>query len=273
VILACSTCYQTFKQKLPDVEIVSLWELIEQLGLPPQAQPAPGRVVAIHDPCTTRYEANIQESVRRVLGQLGVTIDELPLSREKTTCCSYGGLMWLANRDLAQAVVDKRIAASPADYLTYCAMCRDFFAAHEKRCLHLLDLVFGEDWDSQAARRGPGFSQRHENRARLKHKLLKEVWGEDMAEAQAYESIRLTLSDEMQQRLEDRLILIEDLQRVIAYAERTGQKLLQATNGHLLAHYRPAQVTYWVEYAPQGDGFVIFNAYSHRMLIGEDVKP
>ena len=122
-------------------------------------------------------------------------------------------------------------------------------------------------------RRGPGYSQRHENRAHLKRRLLKEVWGETMTDQVGYEAIRLIISPELQQRLEDRLILTEDLQRVIEHAERTGDKFWQPQTRRCLAHYRPTEVTYWVEYSPQGDGFVIHNAYSHRMELGEDVKP
>lgn len=273
VILACSSCYQIFKTNLPDVEIVSLWQLFEQLGLPEGVNRENGRVVSVHDPCSTRHERQMHESVRRVLTQLGYQIEKLPLNREKTTCCSYGGVMWLANPELAREVVERRLAANPADYVTYCAMCRDFFAARGKRTLHLLDLLFGGNREARAARRGPGYSQRHENRARLKQKLLKEVWGETMDGQESYEAIKLIISAEVQQRLEDRLILVEDIQRVIEYAERTGHKLHQPKTGHLLAHHRPTSVTYWVEYSPQEDAFVVHNAYSHRMEIAEDVKP
>ena len=73
--------------------------------------------------------------------------------------------------------------------------------------------------------------------------------------------------------MEERLILIEDLQQVIDTAERSGYKLLNRETGHFMAHCRPASVTYWVKYSPSGDEFVIHNAYSHRMKIVEDVKP
>lgn len=151
-------------------------------------------------------------------------------------------------------------------------MCRDFFAARGKRTLHLLDLIFGADPEASATRCGPGFSQRHENRARLKKKLCKEIWGEMRDEQASYEAINLTMTGAVQQRLEDRLILVEDIQQVIEYAERTGRKLKQPTTGHFLAHYRPTSVTYWVEYALQGAAFAIYNAYSHRMDLLED-KP
>jgi hypothetical protein len=103
--------------------------------------------------------------------------------------------------------------------------------------------------------------------------MLREWWGETTAEVQGHEAIRLKISDQVQQLMEDRLILVEDLQRVIDAAETTGYKLLNRNTGHFIAHCKPACVTYWVEYSPSGDEFVVHNAYSHRMEIAEDVKP
>ena len=37
VILACSTCYQMFQTHLPEVEVVSLWVLLDRQGLPARA--------------------------------------------------------------------------------------------------------------------------------------------------------------------------------------------------------------------------------------------
>jgi hypothetical protein len=275
VILACSACYQMFQTHLREIEAVSLWVLLDRQGLPERAASFDKkRIVSIHDPCTTRREQSIQDSVRRILDRLGYQIEELPLSRDKTECCSYGGLMWLANRSLAKAVVQRRIAESSWDYVTYCAMCRDLFAAQGKRSLHLLDLLLEAEPGSRALRAGPGYSQRHENRARLKRKLLKELWGEEMRELQEYDKVTLNIPAEVQSRLEERLILVEDIQQVIAHAESTGKKLVNPQTGHFLAYHRPGNVTYWVEYspAPKGHGFAIHNAYSHRMLVEESKK-
>lgn len=265
VVLACSSCYQLFKAQLPEVELVSLWTVLAEQGLPETADILPTDALAIHDPCTTRDEPAVQESVRALLGQLGYEVTELPRSRRTTTCCGFGGLMVYANRDLAKKVVQRRIAESTADYVTYCAVCRDFFAAQGKTTRHLLDLIFGATADGG---RGPGFSQKQENRARLKRQLLQERWGETVTGEEDYEAIRLNLSDEMLALMEERLILKSDIQQVIAYAEKSGQKLLNPDSGHFLAHFRPNAVTYWVEYAPEGEGFTVFNAYSHRMDVG-----
>jgi glutamate synthase (NADPH/NADH) small chain len=153
-------------------------------------------------------------------------------------------------------------------------MCRDLFAAQGKRSLHLLDLLFEADPESRAMHAGPGYSQRHENRARLKRKLIREVWGEEMPGFQDYAKIALNIPPDVQSRMEERLILVEDIQQVIAHAESTGKKLLNPQTGHFLAYHRPGNVTYWVEYspAPKGNGFAVHNAYSHRMLIEEGKK-
>ena len=272
VILACSSCYATFKEHLPEVEIRSFWEIYDQTGpqqFPARTFPDP---FAVQDPCSTRYERHIQDAVRNILKKLGCEIEELPLNREKTECCSYGGLMWLANRPLAEKVVQRRIEESTSDYVTYCAMCRDFFARRGKRTLHLLDLIFGAPGKDHALAPAVNFSQRHENRARLKTKLLNEIWGETMPEQEAYPSIQLILPESVQQQIEDRLILKEDIQKVLEFAERTGKRLYNMNTGHYLAYFKPTSVTYWVEYTPQENAFLIHKAYSHRMEIGREAQ-
>lgn len=268
VILACSTCYQMFKKHLPDVETISLWELYDQYGLPKVNNAQRPSVVAVHDACTTRHEGHIHEIVRKILQQTGCRIEELPASRDKTECCGYGGLMQFANRGLADNVIRRRINESPADYVAYCAICRDNFAAKGKKTYHLLDLIYGEADATAPAKRGPGYSQRRENRVRLKNKMLKEVWSEQVAkEKRSFEAIKLIIPAAVNEVMEERLILQEDVQKVIEYAERTGNKILIHDNDHILAYHRPVAITYWVEYTPEGDGFTVHNVYSHRMEV------
>jgi glutamate synthase (NADPH/NADH) small chain len=269
--MPCTSCQQVFRAHRPDIPVLSLWTVLDRHGLPEGTRPAPaGAVLSIHDPCTSRQAPEIQDGVRRVLARLGYRIEELPHSGRTTECCSYGGLVWLANREVAELTVRRRIAQSPRDYLTYCVMCRDLFAARGKRTLHLLDLLSGQDVEARATRPSPGYSQRHENRARLKRDLLATVWGEHMDDASGWQLLRLRISDEVASALEDRLILHEDLQRVIEHAERTGERLLDRRTGRRLARHRPREVTYWVEYDVQpGPEYVVHRAYSHRLQVIE----
>jgi Fe-S oxidoreductase len=264
VITACSSCYRIFTDHAPAMPVESLWTVLDRVGLPAVAAPATAPTVAIHDACTTRHDGAIQESVRHLLGKLGVAVRELKENRSLTTCCGYGGLMSFANPEVAAKVVTRRIHESEADYLTYCAMCRDNFAAKGKRSFHLLELICGSAGEL-AGGKGPGYSQRHENRAKLKTRVLRELWGENVMDEA--DPIQLAISEEVAGVMEKRMVLAEDIRKVIAHAEATGEKMADLATGHFLASHRPVAVTYWVEYSPLGTGFQIYNVYSHRMEV------
>ncbi len=275
IILACSTCYEVFKTHLPQASVISLWEVLDSSALPDVLGEGAvrGRALAVHDACSTRHEKHIQESVRNILRRLGFQIEELPLAGERTECCGYGGLMFFANRELARNVIGRRIRQSEADYVAYCAMCRDYLASGGKKTYHLLDLLFGSPPDGDAQRKGPGYTLRRENRARLKNALLEELWGEKPIGMEKYEKIRLRISDELRELLERRQILDSDIQQVIDFAEQSGTKLRSSRTNHFLAHWKPAAVTYWVEYAAAEGEFIVYNAYSHRMEVKEGAGP
>ncbi len=266
VVTACSSCYRMFADHQPEVPVESVWTVLERVGLPQNAnegaQPQ-AATLAIHDPCTTRHATAIQDSVRRLAAQRSVKTLELD-GPQLTTCCGFGGLASFANREVADKIVDRRIGQNDADYLTYCAMCRDNFARRGKRALHFLDLVFGGD--DPAARPDPGFSRRQENRGRLKRRLLRDLWGENVNEP--VEDIELVVSAEVQADVEKKLILQDDIRQTLRHAETSGQKLLDRRTGRFIAQHRPVAMTYWVEYTIEGGRYVVHRAYSHRMELG-----
>lgn len=114
---------------------------------------------------------------------------------------------------------------------------------------------------------------RRENRAKLREKLLREVWGEEVEKENVLNAFELELSEGVMELMENRLILMEDIRRLIDRAEKTGNKLVNPATGRFLAYHRSVSVTYWVEYSTRGNNFEIYNVYSHRMRVTEDVKP
>ncbi len=202
--------------------------------------------------------------MRRLLALLDQPFEELPLSEELTECCGYGGLEGNANPALARDVAARRASESAAEYVTYCAMCRDRLTAVGKRTIHVLDLLFPTDEDP-AGRARPGWSERRENRARLKEHMLERVWKEGVGTVEPWKTLELHIPEEVRERLDDRRILVEDMQRVIYHAEQTGEKLCHSESGRFLASHRPRNVTFWVEYSSRGESFEIHNAYAHRM--------
>jgi NADPH-dependent glutamate synthase beta subunit-like oxidoreductase len=268
LIFACSTCFHVFAEHLPQVPATSLWQLLDRTGLPLQARKAAGPTLAIHDPCTTRPYPDIQKAVRRIVTRLGASVEELTLSRDRTECCGFGGLMQNANPELAREVVARRARMSPTDYLAYCAMCRDSLAASGKRTLHLLDLVFPDPATGDPAQRTrPGWSERQDNRARLRSRLLATLWGEKAHPMQAHEDIALIVAPEIAQLLEKRRILVEDVRRVIHEAEKNGCVVVHPGTARFKACHRPYRTTIWVEYTPTPEGYVVHSAYTHRMEI------
>lgn len=260
VVTACSSCYRMFADHSPEVPVESLWTLLERIGLPAGSGVSPR--LTIHDPCTTRHEHAIHGAVRRIAAQRGATVAELD-GAERTTCCGFGGLAQFANREVADKIVDRRIGQDESDYLTYCAMCRDNFARRGKHAVHILDLLYPDG--NAAARPDPGFSSRQENRGRLKRRLLRELWKENMDEPVA--DIELAVSAAVQADLERKLILLDDIRQVIRHAESTGEKLLDAKSGRTIACHRPVRITYWVEYTVENGRYCVQRAYSHRMEV------
>ena len=265
-ILACSSCCAIFEKYLSDIPYISLWEIFENYGLPDTAQNGNGHVLTVHDACATRHNQKIHESLRNIAAELGYEIRELKYSKEKTKCCGYGGLVYYANREQTEAVVKDRINESDEDYLVYCAMCKDLFVEGGKRTYHILDLIFGENMDAIAGKKMPNLSQRHANRALLKKKLLKELWNEDTG-TELTQMNNLIIPDEIWRIMDERYILLEDVEKVIQNAQKTGERFYNPENGSYLANQRIGDVTYWVCYCEQGEAIHVLHVYSHRMEV------
>ncbi|SOB58010.1 putative Fe-S oxidoreductase [Pseudodesulfovibrio profundus] len=266
MIVACPTCLKTLRAGLPDAEITSHWSLLRNLGLPDGARGSSTRL-AINDPCSARHNAMLREDIRALLEKCGVESVEPELSGELTQCCGFGGLLSEANPDLARAVTEKRAAVAQEDFVTYCVMCRDRIAGTGKRALHLYDLLYPRE-DDPASRPAPGYSERRENRARLKSRLLRDVWNDgDSGESESFEEISVEFTDEVTALMEERRILKSDVQKVLLNARETGKQFKHEETGRLLVSYRPVVVTYWVEFEPTNGGYLVHNVWSHRMQV------
>jgi Fe-S oxidoreductase len=267
-ILACSSCISVFERYLPEIPYISLWEIFQREGLPESAKLGQGRILSIHDACSTRYHTKLHDSVRNLVSDLGYSIKELRYAKEKTKCCGYGGLVYFANRDQADSFAQDRTEESPNDLLVYCAMCKDLFAAKGKKTFHLLDLVFSNDPEQEATQKMPNLSERHENRAHLKNKLLRELWGEEPeAELTEQNKLNLVIPDPVWETMEKRQILFEDIERVITHSRISGERFFNSKDQTYLTNFRFGRVTYWVCYEEKEDGIHVKSAYSHRMEV------
>lgn len=256
LIMACSSCNEVFKNFIPKVSRVSLWQVLLERGIP-EAKPA-AETLALHDPCTTRHEPEWRESVRKILRILGQPYEELLFGGETTRCCGYGGLQLMADPDLAREGISRRLQESENDFLTYCAMCRESLSGSGKMVFHLLDILF----PPSAGKVRLGYSKRQQNRELLRVKLL----GPCDLPPEPWDDLPISVSDAVREKLEDRHILDSDIKQTLWEASSTGRYLI-SPDGTRLASSRIGNVTFWVEYREDNQSFAIINAWSHRMVM------
>ncbi len=269
-ILACSSCYSIFEKYTPYINFISLWEIIDKYGVPVNNKISEKHLLNIHDACTTRYNKKVQASIRNIVLALGYEIEELKFSKEKTKCCGYGGLVYFANKEQSKDFIKDRIKESGEDYLVYCSMCKDLFINEGKPTFHVLDLIYSDELNKVALRKTPTLSKRHENRMYVKINLLKKLWNEELNDFTKNYDLKLIINDNLQKQMEDRLILIEDIEKVVYNAEKNRERLFNPKNSHYLARMRISNVSYWVEYEQKNHRLLIHKAYSHRMEIVEE---
>ncbi|MBV7274043.1 NAD(P)-binding protein [Clostridium sp. PL3] len=268
-ILACSTCCSVFEKYMPEIEFISLWEVIEKYSININSKTKENTVLNVHDACTTRYNNKIHGSVRNIAVKLGYKIEELKFTKEKTKCCGYGGLVYFANREHSKDFIKDRIQESKDDYLVYCSMCKDLFISEGKRTFHILDLMYGESLEEASLRKAPTLSKRHENRTRVKINLLKNFWNEESENLKIDYDLKINISDNVQNQMEDRLILLGDIEKALFNAKTNKERFFNPQSSHYLTRMRIDNVTYWVEYEDKDDELLVHSVYTHRMEVVE----
>ncbi len=73
----------------------------------------------------------------------------------------------------------------------------------------------------------------------------------------------------LKQKISDSYLFEEDCVKTLLHCEQSGQKIYDDQKDVFIGHLLIGYITHWIEYRPQGDGFVLLNAYAHRMLIQE----
>ena len=273
VVTGCTSCLAVFRRELPALDPVSLWQIWAEQGAPPpvdlkNGSPAPA-IVAMEDPCTARDEPEIQAAARELAKQAGRKLRELPGGGRLTECCGFGGLAAEANPELADKAIRNRADQDEADYLTYCAMCRERLVQAGKRSLHLLDLYFppiGED--DPAATPALGLSRRWDNRAYLRDRLARNLWPQEAAPEQPWSAIKLEIAPAVEAVMDQRRILAEDLRRVLHQTAGTESGFIDRETGRTLVSGQLGPVTYWIEYTITDGAYEIHRTWSHRMVVG-----
>ena len=262
LILACPACRKHLKEYLPQIETTSLYEVLDQWGSDWKSVKQ-DEVYSVFDPCTARHIKPMEEAVRNLAKQTGITLEELPKG-DMHGCCGYGGNGSEANADFTAFVAKSRSELSENPYITYCINCRDVFKGEEKAVLHILDLLFDINMEND---KQPTLTERRRNRINLKETLLKEFWGEKMDNQRSTCRISLKIGPDVQEKMNRLKILEEDICNVIEFCETTKRRTFDPQKGTYSGYRESGYITYWTEYRIDGDNYEVVNVYTHRMKI------
>lgn len=259
IISACPTCISVFKEHY-GIEALGIWELYADNTIPfkPDFE---SRKLTIHDACSARFDKNIQEDIRNLGKNLGHEITEKKYTKEITSCCGYGGLMPFVDKETTKKVTDRIIDDSENEILTYCVNCRDRFLKQNKNSYHFLELIYGQDNNHH---KWPAWSERQENRKKIKNLFLRKFWNEKGTESL---NCKIFIDKDLEKIIEDRMILKSDIQKAIINANEKNEYFIDSKDSCFITSFRPNNVTFWVKYSEFEDGYKVLNAYTHRMTL------
>ncbi len=174
IVVACPACLHLFDEAEVPFKTSTIYDALAESDLKPVATSAS---ISIHDSCLTRDATTLQDSVRKVLGKLGVSINEVPHARAKAVCCGDCGGVKFIDSSLSDSWLNLRLNEVEEELLvTYCAACQSNLSGG-RGSIHLLDIVLD---GGKALKKKPFMPfppLTYINRLLLKRKLEKELGG------------------------------------------------------------------------------------------------
>lgn len=148
IISACPNCYYHFQNQFPGIEVISLYQLLEEDGIKIPA----GMTATVHDSCPDRYTGAIGASVRAILADSKII--EMEHHGADTMCCGAGGIVSMVAPETSQQRAELRIGeirTMPADIcVSSCMGCVKRLHSEEDdtpAVVHLLELIFNQKID------------------------------------------------------------------------------------------------------------------------------
>lgn len=152
IITCCPNCHITIKKNSPSIEVISLWEIVAEMGIPEDKKGKFSNIdkeFSIHDPCSTRNEEKMHDSVRKIMEDLGLKVEEMQHNKEQTLCCGAGGMVSVSYEEIAKNHTNRRAQEANTEYIiSYCQECVESMRKGGKTSYHILDLLFNDNYDN-----------------------------------------------------------------------------------------------------------------------------
>lgn len=179
IVTICPSCYNVYKEN-SDKKVISYWDLMkEQIGIPKNQRKIginSDVIFNIHDSCVTRNVVSHHENIRWILEELGYKYEEMQNNRENTRCCGVGGMVCSSNPQLYEKIYTRRANdCTQENIIAYCGSCRATMESAGKDSLHILNLLHGDVYTKNMAKKR-GYTSEKEmwaNRLETKNRLNK----------------------------------------------------------------------------------------------------
>ncbi len=144
VLVACPNCYKMFSRYGNGLATKMIYEVLAEGSIEGNCRVT--NKVTVHDPCAVRFETGIHESVRKLIGQQGYSLEEMVHTGQRTLCCGEGGAVGaLAPGLTANWGKLRQQECNGRKMITYCAGC-----ANKLSSIAPTDHVLDTLWEGEA---------------------------------------------------------------------------------------------------------------------------
>ena len=123
------------------------------------------------------------------------------------------------------------------------------------------------EWGVRPLKKPFHIAELKKNRLALKKRLLERIWGEHLDIMEKQYTVKLTISEEIYDKMDRLHISEEDVYDVVDYCEQNNETVFDRSTGILTGHLRLGIITYWVQYKKEYDKIEIINVYCHRIQV------
>lgn len=181
IIVACPFCYNLLKKQDDNIEVVLLYNLLDDLGISVDFSEIntsnEDLIFNIHDPCTVRFQEDAHSAVRSLIEKSGFKIDEISHNQMESHCCGMGGMVYVVDEELGKLRSQRTLDEAVFKIVTYCASCRGTLQGRGGDVLHILDLIFNSKSQNNIIKPPNSPETSIENMKSLKNDLYKEYMG------------------------------------------------------------------------------------------------
>ena len=277
LVCACPTCMRMLGKYLPEIETLSLYEVLE--GIDGSVSAAKTKKEcdekshwSIFDPCAAaqlpdpRKSKRLRTSVRVLAETMGIDIHPLPVQEDVSRCCGFGGQPEIASPEFIKKVRADRADEGDMPYICYCMNCREAFMKTGKDSSHILELRYMNTGSKEIKTPELSPSARRENREKLRARLLRSASNDE----KKYD-FELFFPDSVMDCMNEEKLLTEDIYSVVDHMRRMNESVFHPASGVRCGSLKIGRTTYWACYTEETVSgrnlLTLTSSYSHRLAI------